>query len=78
MAVKKRGDAPKPEVVRHTDDDAKQKALELAVSSIEKQFGKGAILRMDGDAIDREIEYFSARFSANGQYTAMAEYNGSG
>ena len=40
-------------------DAQKQKALELAVSTIEKQFGKGAILKMSEDAIDREIESFS-------------------
>ena len=32
----------------------------MAVSSIEKQFGKGAILSMTDDAIDREIETFSS------------------
>ncbi|HEY8492482.1 MAG TPA: recombinase RecA [Myxococcota bacterium] len=37
-------------------DDGKRKAIELAVSSIEKQFGKGAILTMTEDAIDREID----------------------
>jgi recombination protein RecA len=37
----------------------KEKAIALAVSSIEKQFGKGAILTMTDDAIDREVESFS-------------------
>jgi recombination protein RecA len=60
MAVRKKTDAPKPLVERQTTDDAKSKAIELAISSIEKQFGKGAILKMDGDAIDREIEHFSS------------------
>jgi recombination protein RecA len=46
-------------VVRAANSD-KQKALELAVSSIEKQFGKGAIIRMGTDAIDREIPTFSS------------------
>ena len=32
----------------------KARAIELAVSTIEKQFGKGAILTMDEDAINRE------------------------
>jgi recombination protein RecA len=36
--------------------DAKRKAIEMAVSSIEKQFGKGAILTMTEDSINREIE----------------------
>ncbi|MFP8876995.1 MAG: hypothetical protein VCB99_08800, partial [Myxococcota bacterium] len=38
----------------------KEKAIALAVSTIEKQFGKGAILTMTNDAIDREIETFSS------------------
>jgi len=36
--------------------DSKQKAIAHAVSTIEKQFGKGAILTMTADGIDREIE----------------------
>jgi len=41
-----------------TEKGAKQKAIDLAVSTIEKQFGKGAILTMTGDAVDREIGSF--------------------
>jgi recombination protein RecA len=41
-------------------DGERQKAIALAVSSIEKQFGKGAILSMTADGIDREIEAFSS------------------
>jgi recombination protein RecA len=40
-------------------DPAKEKAIALAVSNIEKQFGKGAILKMTEDAIDREVQAFS-------------------
>ncbi len=40
--------------------EQKKNALELAVSSIEKQFGKGAILTMTDDSIDREVKSFSA------------------
>jgi len=50
---------PKPQVERATDSN-KKKAIEMAVSSIEKQFGKGAILSMTDDAIDREIDTFSS------------------
>jgi recombination protein RecA len=39
--------------------DSRQKAIAHAVSTIEKQFGKGAILTMTSDGIDREIEAFS-------------------
>jgi recombination protein RecA len=41
-------------------DGQKQKAVALAVSAIEKQFGKGAILTMTEDAVDREIQSFSS------------------
>ena len=38
----------------------KEKAIALAVSTIEKQFGKGAILTMTNDAINREVQSFSS------------------
>ena len=38
----------------------KEKAVELAVSTIEKQFGKGSIVAMGKDTIDRTIQAFSA------------------
>ncbi len=38
--------------------DAKRKAIELAISTIEKQFGKGAILTMNEDSIDKETPFF--------------------
>jgi len=41
-------------------DAHKQKAVALAVSAIEKQFGKGAILTMTEDAVDREVKSFSS------------------
>jgi recombination protein RecA len=41
-------------------ESQKEKAIALAVSTIEKQFGKGAILTMTDDAIDREIDVFSS------------------
>jgi recombination protein RecA len=41
-------------------DDQKERAISLAVSTIEKQFGKGAILKMDGEGIDREVSVFSS------------------
>ncbi|MFT5442165.1 MAG: recombination protein RecA [Myxococcota bacterium] len=39
---------------------AREKALEVALSSIEKQFGKGSILSMGDDSVDRAIKYFSS------------------
>jgi recombination protein RecA len=41
-------------------DAQKQKAVALAVSAIEKQFGKGAILMMSDEAIDRAVKSFSS------------------
>jgi len=41
-------------------DQNKRKAIELAVSTIEKQFGKGSILKMSDDAIDKEVEAISS------------------
>jgi recombination protein RecA len=40
--------------------ESKKKAIDLAVSSIEKQFGKGAILTMTEESIDRETPFFSS------------------
>ena len=37
----------------------KLKAMDEAMRAIEKQFGKGAILKMTEDAIDREVDAFS-------------------
>jgi recombination protein RecA len=37
-------------------DEGKRKAIDLALTTIEKQFGKGAILTMTDDAIDKEID----------------------
>ena len=52
---------PKAKVERGgVAEDAKSKAIELAVSSIEKQFGKGAITKMTDDAVDHAIPYFSS------------------
>jgi recombination protein RecA len=53
--------APKAKVERGgVADSGKEKAIELAVSSIEKQFGKGAITRMNDDAVNHETPYFSS------------------
>lgn len=40
--------------------DVKRRAIDMAVSTIEKQFGKGAILTMTEDSINREVDAFSA------------------
>src|SRR6056300_668664 len=40
-------------------DENKQKALEAAMAQIEKQFGKGSVMKMDGTEIDDSIEAIS-------------------
>ena len=40
-------------------DENKQKALEAAMAQIEKQFGKGSVMKMDGTEIDESIEAIS-------------------
>ncbi len=56
-----KNDGPaKAEVKQARGADAKRKAIDMAVSSIEKQFGKGSILTMTDDSVDREVEAFSA------------------
>ena len=38
------------------DDKQKSKALEVAIASVEKEFGKGAIMRLgDGETIDGDV-----------------------
>src|SRR3954447_4406905 len=39
-----------------TDKDQREKAIELAVSTIEKQFGKGSIMRLGEDAPAPEVK----------------------
>ena len=48
-----------PRVERAESGSPKRKALDLALQQIEKQFGKGAIMTLDENAIDREIEVIS-------------------
>ena len=52
--------APVERISREGSGEQRAKALEMAISSIEKQFGKGAIVSMRGDMVDYEIPYFSS------------------
>lgn len=40
-------------------EDNKQKALNAALAQIERQFGKGSVMRMNDDAIEKDIEVVS-------------------
>jgi recombination protein RecA len=44
---------------KETPKGVKQKAIELAISSIEKQFGKGSIMTLGGGLLDRELQVIS-------------------
>src|SRR5471030_943123 len=48
---------PKPQEIDM--DDNKTKALQAALAQIEKQFGKGSIMRMDSDAIMDDVQVVS-------------------
>jgi recombination protein RecA len=37
-----------------SEQESKKKALDIALGAIEKQFGKGAIMKLDGDSVSRE------------------------
>ena len=58
MAKNKGNGATDPRGIHPGRETDKQKAIALAVSSIEKQFGKGSILKMTQDGVDREIQSF--------------------
>lgn len=40
-------------------DDNKQKALSAALAQIDRQFGKGSVMRMGDDSVERDIEVIS-------------------
>ena len=42
-----------------TPEDDKKKALAAALAQIEKNFGKGAIMKMDGSHQDENLEVIS-------------------
>jgi recombination protein RecA len=49
------GAAGAPPVREPPRDPARDKAIDLALAAIDKQFGKGAIMRLGKDPIDREV-----------------------
>ncbi len=52
--------APVKRIEGGREQEERTKALEMAVSSIEKQFGKGSILTMTDDSVDRCLPHFSS------------------
>src|SRR5262245_49746388 len=55
MATKETGSQSAASPVNSAANQQRDKAIELALGSIEKQFGKGAIMRLGKDQLDREI-----------------------
>jgi recombination protein RecA len=47
---------PTPTSPINPNHQARDKAIDLALGTIEKQFGKGAIMRLGKDAIEREVQ----------------------
>jgi len=52
--------APVQRIEGGSENKERAKALEMALSSIEKQFGKGSVLTMTDDAVNHEVPYFSS------------------
>lgn len=55
MAEKKKADGKKEAVVKLNSADEKKKALDAAIQHIEKQYGKGAVMKL-GQAVDFNVE----------------------
>jgi recombination protein RecA len=55
MAIMKEPEKPEKAAVSTAANQARDKAIDLALGSIEKQFGKGSIMRLGKDPLDREV-----------------------
>ena len=60
MAGKKDTASKKEVPTRKARGEDRRQAIDMTVANIEKQFGKGAILKMDGDAVDGDIGVISS------------------
>ncbi len=60
MAGKKDTSTKKEVPTRKARGEDRRQAIDMTVANIEKQFGKGAILKMDGDAVDGDIGVISS------------------
>ena len=55
MAEKKKAGGAKESVVKLTSSEEKKKALDAAIQHIEKQYGKGAVMKL-GQAADYNVD----------------------
>ncbi|HEX4417374.1 MAG TPA: recombinase RecA [Kofleriaceae bacterium] len=55
MATKETSVSPAASAPLPVRDQARDKAIDVALAAIDKQFGKGAIMRLGKDPIDREV-----------------------
>lgn len=51
--------APQKDAVKDTPKDGKKRALDLALTQIEKQFGKGAIMKLGTDEVAQDVPAIS-------------------
>ncbi len=59
MAPKKSAKTEKAPVEANNIQEEKLKALEHALADLDKQFGKGAVMKMGSDAVNRDIPVIS-------------------
>mgnify|MGYP000571518997 CR=1 FL=1 len=69
MATDKSKKAAKNAPVASDDGNEKKRALDIALAGIEKQFGKGAIIRM-GERAVRDIEVIPTGYGAGRRRSA--------
>ena len=55
MAPKKSAKTEKAPAAANNIQEEKLKALEHALADLDKQFGKGAVMKMGSDAVNRDI-----------------------
>ena len=59
MAAKKTAKTEKAPAAANNIQEEKLKALEHALADLDKQFGKGAVMKMGSDAVNRDIPVIS-------------------
>ncbi|MDO5435663.1 MAG: recombinase RecA [Clostridia bacterium] len=59
MAAKKTAKTGTETAVRNEEQEAKLKALEHALADLDKQFGKGAVMKLGSDSVNKDIKVIS-------------------